>query len=405
MGRSSVRSGRFGPADREASIYRYVPFDVPTGTMSVAVRLSFEAPAVIDLGVFDPHGFRGYSGGARDRFVITPEAATPGYLPGELPNGEWRVLLGLHRLPPDGTAWEVHVSLDEEAVPTLPPPPVPGPRPPARRLPAERGRRWIAGDLHAHTLHSDGTLTVEQLADHARQRGLDFLAVTDHNTVSHHPYLEPVGETYGVQLLPGQEVTKDEGHANCFGPIGWVDFREPADVWLDHTTSQGGLMSINHPVVPDCGWRLPMEGTAHLVELWHKTWDRTASAPLDWWQGVGGVPVGGSDFHNPDHADRVGAPTTLVEVPEDLPPVGAEAGEAVLEALSAGRVALSAEPDGPVLLRQGDDLLAVDADGLTIVAPDDTRRQVDRSVMALEGAPAGLHRLVDPAGRVMAMVP
>ncbi|MBA2318805.1 MAG: PHP domain-containing protein, partial [Euzebyales bacterium] len=69
--------------DRQARRYRYVSFDVPPGAAGVAVHLDYDASlAVVDLGVLDPEGFRGYSGGARDRFAITGVAATPGYLPG-----------------------------------------------------------------------------------------------------------------------------------------------------------------------------------------------------------------------------------------------------------------------------------------------------------------------------------
>ena len=76
-------------------------------------------------------------------------------------------------------------------------------------------------------MHSDGVLTVPELARFAASRGLDFLAVTDHNTVSHHAELPAASAAHQISLLPGQEVTTERGHANALGPIGWVDFREP----------------------------------------------------------------------------------------------------------------------------------------------------------------------------------
>jgi len=42
-------------------------------------------------------------------------------------------------------------------------------------------RRLLKGDLHVHTLASDGVLTAEELAWRALRHGLDFLAITDHN--------------------------------------------------------------------------------------------------------------------------------------------------------------------------------------------------------------------------------
>ena len=65
------------------------------------------AGAVLDLGCFGPGGFRGWSGSSRESFVIARDAATPGYLPGELEAGTWQVMIGVHRIPPDGVAYRL----------------------------------------------------------------------------------------------------------------------------------------------------------------------------------------------------------------------------------------------------------------------------------------------------------
>ncbi|MDP8960002.1 MAG: CehA/McbA family metallohydrolase [Actinomycetota bacterium] len=384
--------GRWAPEDRADSIYRYVPFQVPVGTRGLAVRLDYDRTSgVIDLGAFDPAGFRGYSGGARGAFVITRSAATPGYLPGPITAGEWQVLLGLYLIPPQGLEWRVEVDLASGNPPPLPPPPPRARRPPRRDVPATEGRRWLIGDLHSHTVHSDGTLTIDQLANLARSRGLDFLAVTDHNTVSHHPHLPGAAARFAVQLIPGQELTTDRGHANCFGEVGWVDFRASADDWLSRSEDSGGLLSVNHPLDPSCGWHRPLGQSPPLLEVWHKTWDRRSPAPLEWWAGRGGVPVGGSDFHSP--ADRLGAPTTWVEAEDDD----------VLGGLRAGRVALSAEPDGPVVLRLEGELVVIDGEGGALVGAED-RRMVG-SERARLPAGRGPYRLLDPTGLVVALTP
>ena len=80
----------------------------------------------------------------------------------------------------------------------------PGERPGRRSLPAAPGRTWLAGDLHSHTVHSDGALTVPELAALAVSRGLDFVAVTDHNTVSHHRELPPPPLLTGSRWCPGR---------------------------------------------------------------------------------------------------------------------------------------------------------------------------------------------------------
>ena len=67
--------------DREDSIYQYVPFDVPVGTQGLTVSMRHNGfLSVVDLGLFDPFGFRGYSGSERDHIVVSEGDATPGYL-------------------------------------------------------------------------------------------------------------------------------------------------------------------------------------------------------------------------------------------------------------------------------------------------------------------------------------
>lgn len=96
-------SGRFG-----FGIYRwaYLPFEVPPGVQQIRVATSHDsgmgglARNVLDLGMFgaaghdlgNAAGFRGWSGGARDGFMISATDATPGYLAGpiEPAYGRWR---------------------------------------------------------------------------------------------------------------------------------------------------------------------------------------------------------------------------------------------------------------------------------------------------------------------------
>jgi hypothetical protein len=282
----------------------------------------------------------------------------------------------------------------------VPAPPVPAERPARRELPAGSGRRWLAGDLHAHTVHSDGVLTVPELAVLAVERGLDFLAVTDHNTVSHHAELAGAARRYGITLLPGQEVTTDGGHAGALGDVGWIDFRRPADDWLDATQARGGLLSVNHPFAGPVSWTHPMARRPPLAEVWHWSWlDKRWTTPFAWWLAwdAGAIPVGGSDWHRPGSDAPLGCPTTWVEC------AGREPGD-VLDGLRAGRVAISAGRDGPVLLRHDGDLVAVQADGTVLAGPGGPCARVRGELARLPGA-AGLHRLLDAGGATLALTP
>jgi hypothetical protein len=381
--------------------YWYLPVDVPAGARRLTVSLAYDDGAgVLDLGCLGPDGeFRGWSGAARSTFTITAGWATPGYLPGPVSPGSWRVVLGLHRVPPEGLAWRVTAEPDLW-VPGLPgvagvPTPI---RPPSRDFPAPPGLTWLAGDLHSHTVHSDGALTVAELAALAAGNGLDFLAITDHNTVSHHGELAAAGAAAGLVLVPGQEMTTDRGHANAYGDLGWVDFRRTANDWLSTVDSQGGLLSVNHPLGGDFAWLHPLDERPPLAEVWHSGWwDRTWGAPLAWllaW-GPDTIPVGGSDFHSPSGREQPGYPTTWVACEERTV-------DGVLAGLARGLVAISESPTGPALLRLGDELVAVDADGALLVDFTGRRRPV-RTDRAVFPADAGPHWLEDHRARVLAL--
>jgi hypothetical protein len=78
--------------------------------------------------------------------------------------------------------------------------------------------------------------------------------------------------------------------------------------------------------------------------------------------------------------------------------------DAVLDGIRAGRVAISAGRGGPVLLRHGDELIAVDADGLLLTGPDGPRARVAGHRVTFSGL-AGYHRLTDLAGTTIALTP
>jgi hypothetical protein len=398
--------GRWTMTDRIASAWHYLPVEVPAGSHGLRVELEYDrSAAVLDLGCTGPAGFRGWSGGARRSFVITADAATPGYLGGELEPGTWQVIIGVHQLPPRGVEYRLQAEVSSttgrlrpEPVPAAPPPLPAGERPPARMLPARPGRRWLAGDLHTHTVHSDGAQTVAGLSRFAAGLGLDFIAVTDHNTVSHHRELPAAAARYGITLLPGQEVTTSGGHAGALGEVGWIDFRLPADSWLEQTRRHGGLLSVNHPIAGHLSWTLPMRERPPLVEVWHWSWlDLRWTLPLAWWLAwdPDAIPVGGSDWHRPGSDAPPGTPTTWVECAGDGP-------GAVLDGLRHGRVAISGRRGGPVLLRSGDELIAVDAEGTILADLDGPRARVRRPRETFPAA-AGHHRLLDDIGATLAL--
>ena len=71
-------------------------------------------------------------------------------------------------------------------------------------------------DLHLHSCLSpcgDAAMTPGNIAGMARLKGLDLIAVTDHNTARQLPAMEAACRAMGVNLLPGLELnTREEVH-------------------------------------------------------------------------------------------------------------------------------------------------------------------------------------------------
>ncbi len=354
-----VLTGTLYPATPEQP-YAYLPFEVPEGTTRLWVHYHYGEGNVIDLGLLDPRiegesfpatrGFRGWSGGARDHFSVSETEATPGYLAGDLFPGTWFVMFGLYKVQPQGCRYQVEITLETGSQGTM------------RRLTESGGRTlqrtgagWYRGDLHAHTHHSDAKGSLHDLVRVAEARGLEVLAVTDHNTVSHHHELRQL-ET-PLLLIPGQEVTTSRGHANVWGETGWADFRLTHDADLpqliERVHASRGLFSINHPKGTEHNWRYPIPEHFDGLEVWqsawaYRNWESVALADTLLKQGRHFTFVGGSDRHQPGWPDtdahflQVGTPTTWLYL-EEWTVAGA------LAALRSGRTCISESPTGPWL--------------------------------------------------------
>lgn len=419
---------------RDQSLDRYprVPFSLPVDTESFEVRIEVhdppggEAPASIDLGCEGPDGWRGWSGGARRTFILASDDATPGYVPGPLEPGEWAVVLGLHALPAGHARIRVLLRTPARNAPDHGPRPASRQGPPRgsdRALPAVPGRRWLAGDTHCHSLHSDGDRSLWQVAQQAALSGLDFLCLTDHNTISHHAWLPEVGAEHSITLVPGQEVTTHRGHANAYGDIGFVDFREDVTTWGKVVSERGGLLSINHPVSGDCSWLEGVPDDVGGIEVLHSDLyrDPHSTAAVSWTSQVLAARsdrglhtpslLAGGDFHAPGTPIRPGTPTTWVCAEENSP-------EAIVQALSEGCTALTtswfldeegaARPclmDGPILVRTEPELLHVlDAAGHVLVDAAGKRRLIESTAEEIT-APreAGPYRLESRDRRTVAI--
>lgn len=62
-------------------------------------------------------------------------------------------------------------------------------------------------DLHMHTVHSDGVLTVPQLLEECAKRGLSTISITDHDSVEAFPEAIDKGSALGIEVIVGVELS------------------------------------------------------------------------------------------------------------------------------------------------------------------------------------------------------
>lgn len=207
---------------------------------------------------------------------------------------------------------------------------------------------WYRGDFHAHTNVSlDGHYSPAQLAEMAKTEGLDFLAITDHNTIGAFTEFE---EEPAVLIIPGVEVTLTHGHFNVFGVERWYG-------WMDHicagentvqlkgkygvatevmrqASARGLLSSINHPLLEPWEWRDAATDLRYVdcLEIWNNpayppNVDANPEAVALWTAllnaGYRITAIGGSDYHRPvllpeeeKLIEHVGVPSTYVYAEE-----------------------------------------------------------------------------------------
>ena len=335
--------------------YFDVPFTVPAGVHRISVDFHYtgkDQRATLDLGIADPQRFRGESGGNKSHFTISETDATPSYLPGEIPAGQWRLIIAVANMRPEVVShYEADIRFNARAEDAA-----------FTTQPLASGKHWYRGDLHMHTAHSDGScdsqsgrkvpcplfLTVQAAAS----RSLDFIAITDHNTDSHYEQLRELQPFFDhLLLIPGREMTTFHGHFNVFGVTQFLDWRVSnggldLNAVLRDARAKGGIASVNHAEAPEgedcmgCRWMPAADTDMSLfsaVEVINygeimfssaKYWDSELRA------GHRLAAVGGSDNHNattpPGEVGAIGWPATAVEADELSVP-------AILDGISHGR--------------------------------------------------------------------
>jgi len=229
---------------------------------------------------------------------------------------------------------------------------------------------WLKGDLHVHSRHSKESTNnpIAKIIAFSRSVGIDYVAITDHDNhvdgdVAHHTWADPEFTSDSVLLLYGAEWTTTRGHGNVFSAKPYdhkrlFDVRDQRDVQVGAVKKDLGIhLSANHPSGKDhFGYSYDM---LESLEVWNSVlWSKNANAIMIWDDMLSSgrklTGRGGSDAHHgvPDTpaqatenskqatANYVGTPTTWVFATARTP-------QAVVDALTNGRVSVSANPFAP----------------------------------------------------------
>ena len=219
-------------------------------------------------------------------------------------------------------------------------------RPAAHRA----GYRVLEADFHSHTSWSDGSLSPLGVVRQAARRGLDVIAVTEHNTVKPSQVARWYAKASdGPLAVTGEEVTSARFHLIAIGIEDTVSPERDVRSAIDEIHAQGGIAIAAHPVRGYWPSLVPERGALDGAEIMHplvygssapgwKWADMVAfrdgaSAPL--------TAIGSSDYH---WGSVLGLCRTLVFVPEPVTDRG------VMDALRAHRTVtldLEGNPIGP----------------------------------------------------------
>ncbi len=390
--------------------YIQVPFVVPAGTERVTLTFEYtgkEQHTALDLGLLDPAELRCWSGGNKSLLTVGIADATPSCLPGLIPAGTWNVLIGVPNIRPNVQShYIIHVYFSSSGAVTS--------EPAVLNVPLRKGPAWYRGDPHMHTAHSDGQCPSQTgkmvpcpvyfSAEAAARRGLDFIAITDHNASSQYNSMRELQPYFDkLLLIPGREITTFKGHINYLGSTDFVDFRlgskEVPDVntLLRSAASVGALTAINHPGDPSggmcmgCGWTPSSKVDMHLltaVEAVNGGSEQYGIPNIPFWNkqlsaGCRLAGIGGSDNHRPmqplDGIGSIGSPTTVVYATELSTP-------AILAGIRAGHVFIDIAGTRDRLLevtaRAGDTVVHM---GDLLTAPEGQTVDFDVRVTAAAG--------------------
>jgi predicted metal-dependent phosphoesterase TrpH len=159
----------------------------------------------------------------------------------------------------------------------------------------------FCGDLHSHTFYSDGSPSPAALSLQAVHCFLDFLVVSDHNTIDGAVMAANLFADHrvGFPVVVGEEITTGWIHMNAYPLKELIPWTLDTEESIKAAHAQGGVIQWNHPGFPGGAWdaahqRTGLEGTGF------DAWEHVVPLSFERWKAQGKLPVivGGTDTHD-----------------------------------------------------------------------------------------------------------
>ncbi|UNC93653.1 CehA/McbA family metallohydrolase [Candidatus Contubernalis alkaliaceticus] len=124
-----------------------------------------------------------------------------------------------------------------------------------------------AGSIHVHSTYSDGSGTVEEIASAAQKACLDFVMITDHETL-HGLFEEKDGWYKNTLVLIDTELNREDHHYLAFNLKEEISARglTPQEL-IDRVNQLGGIGFIAHPF--EKGAAMILNGKNYPWTSWH----------------------------------------------------------------------------------------------------------------------------------------
>ena len=368
---------------------------------------------LLTVSVDDPEQFRGacHRWASNQQLFLSHDEASPGLLNGSIQQGLWTVTISAHAIVTETCTYKLQIQGEREEEEE-------GGHYPWKKKTLQQDfhtvqrnisfnhyeiteRLWVACELHAHTYHSDGKQTLGEMAAEAKRLGIEYVAVTDHNTTSPLQEKETVEDKTGIKIINGLEWTTFYGHMLTLGyrTAQYTDWRKVGPTNLKKGIKEvhdlGALAGIAHPfrignpVGTGCHWEFEMDCIEDFdyLEVWNGEAPSTRlynQKAYELWtnllnKGYRIPATSGRDWHENRGDDPLVA-ITYLHVPK-----GNDGEPDLLQSIREGRISVSMGPllelsvfDGKDNYTVGDCINKKDIDYRFRVNVKPAEREIDR---------------------------